>query len=163
MKINLIFASDEDGLIGIDNSLPWHCKDDLRMFRRLTISHPVIMGKNTFASLGRPLDNRTNVVLSSSYHDKVCVRQDGVLECNSLKLALDHFRQAGAKEVWVAGGACLLGYAQPLADFCYHTEIEGSHSKVKGKHIFFHLDNHWIEEEVMPIRGGLVRLYRRLK
>ena len=64
--ISIIVAVAENGVIGGDNRLLWHISEDLRRFRSLTTGHPVVMGRKTYESLGRPLPNRTNVVVSGS-------------------------------------------------------------------------------------------------
>ena len=64
VKIAFIWAEDEAGWIGKDNDMPWHLSADLKHFKHLTSGHPVIMGKNTYLSLGRPLPKRTNIVVT---------------------------------------------------------------------------------------------------
>jgi dihydrofolate reductase len=63
MQIVLVAAIGENNAIGIDGKLPWHISSDLKHFRRLTINRPVIMGRKTFESIGKPLDQRTNIVV----------------------------------------------------------------------------------------------------
>ena len=66
MKIHLIWAQDQNGGIGKDRKLPWHIPEDLQFFKQLTSGHPVIMGRKTFESIGHPLPNRLNVIISTS-------------------------------------------------------------------------------------------------
>src|SRR5690606_27198884 len=75
MHIAIIVAMAENGVIGRDNGLPWHLPEDLKHFRRLTLGKPVLMGRRTFESIGRPLPGRTNIVLSR----QAGFRADGVL------------------------------------------------------------------------------------
>ena len=64
--LSMIWAEDENGLIGKNGSIPWHLPADMHYFKQITINHTVIMGKNTYLSLGKPLINRKNIVLSHS-------------------------------------------------------------------------------------------------
>jgi len=65
MKLSLIFAMATNGVIGRNNSLPWRLSEDLKYFKRTTMGHPIIMGRKTWESIGRPLPGRTNIVISS--------------------------------------------------------------------------------------------------
>ena len=71
IKKNIIVAYDDNNAIGKDNKMPWHISEDLRYFKNVTSGHPVIMGRNTYESIGKPLPNRTNIVLSHKYIDGV--------------------------------------------------------------------------------------------
>ena len=66
MLVSLIVAMDEDGVIGRDNALPWQLPDDLKRFKALTLGKPILMGRKTFESIGKPLPGRTNLVLTRS-------------------------------------------------------------------------------------------------
>ena len=67
MRVSLIVARADNGVIGIDNKLPWHLPGDLKYFKRVTMGKPVVMGRKTFESIGRPLPGRTNVVLTRNH------------------------------------------------------------------------------------------------
>ena len=115
----MIVAAAENGVIGVDNRLPWRLKPDLQRFKQLTMGHHLIMGRKTYESIGRPLPGRITVVLSRSAGIDV----PGVLVARSLDEA---FAQAAARhddEPFVCGGADV--YAQALADChrCYLTVI----------------------------------------
>lgn len=114
--ISIIVAVAQNGVIGDNNSLLWHISEDLRNFKRITSGHPVVMGRKTFQSLGRPLPNRTNVVVSRT--------AEAIEECRvarSLGEALDMFPPH--EEVFVIGGAQIYAQALPLADKIYITRV----------------------------------------
>ncbi len=115
--IALIAAVARNGVIGRDNRLPWHLPADLRHFRRLTLGKPVLMGRRTFESLGRPLPGRTNIVLTRDpdFHAPGCIVVHSLPE---------GIAAAGeCEELMVMGGAALYEAALPLADRMYLTRI----------------------------------------
>ncbi|MFT5589392.1 MAG: dihydrofolate reductase [Bradyrhizobium sp.] len=114
--LTLIVATDNAGGIGIRNMLPWKLPEDLAHFKRTTTGHPILMGRKTFESIGRPLPNRRNIVISRNpdWH------HDGVETVASLQVALD---LPEAAEVFVIGGAEIYRLALPLADRLIVTEI----------------------------------------
>jgi dihydrofolate reductase len=123
MKLSLIAAMSENRVIGHENRLPWHLPADLQHFKTITLGKPVLMGRKTWESLGRPLPGRTNIVITrdSGYVAEGCV------VAHSLEEAV---RAAGeAAEVMVIGGAQLYRQALPLADTLYltlvHAEFQG--------------------------------------
>ncbi len=118
MKVSLIVAYDRNRAIGKDNAMPWHLPADLAFFKRTTMGHPIVMGRNTFESIGRPLPGRRNLVVSRSGN----VAAAGVEVFASLDGAI---RSAGGNEVFVIGGAQLYAAALPLAARIYATEIHG--------------------------------------
>lgn len=115
---SLIVARARNGVIGRDNALPWHLPADLAHFRRTTLGHPVIMGRRTWESIGRPLPGRENVVVSR----RVGFSAPGARVVRSLEEAWQAV--AGAEEAFVIGGAGLYEAALPGADRIYLTEIE---------------------------------------
>ena len=127
MKISLIAAMGFNRVIGKENRMPWHMPADMRHFRSLTLGKPVIMGRNTFESIGKPLVKRTNIVVTSAtdYEAPGCTvvhTLDGALA------ATDE-----ADEVMVIGGARLYEQFLPQADRLYLTLIE---AKVEGDTFF---------------------------
>lgn len=117
-RISLIAALDRRGVIGRGGRLPWHLPADLRRFRRLTVGKPVIMGRKTHESIGRPLPQRVNIVLTGTPGYEA----PGCLVVHSLDDAL---AAAGeAEEVMVIGGARLFEQFLPRADRLYLTLIE---------------------------------------
>lgn len=122
---SLIVAVARNGVIGRQGQLPWRMPSDLKTFRRLTMGKPIVMGRKTFESIGRPLDGRDNIVITRNAHFEA----DGVSVFNNvgeaLVLARALARTNGTDEVMVIGGADI--FAATLADSqrVYWTEIAG--------------------------------------
>ena len=123
-RLAIIAAVTENGCIGINNQLPWYLPEDLKYFRRLTTGGVVIMGRKTYESIGKPLPNRTNIVISrkAGYHP------EGIKVVSSLEDALDLAAQVseinGIDDVFVIGGAQIYALALPLANRLYLTEVQ---------------------------------------
>jgi len=115
--LTLIVATDRRGGIGIRNALPWRLPEDLAFFKRTTTGHPIIMGRKTFDSIGRPLPNRRNIVVTRN----PAWQHAGVESAASLQ---DAAALAGAGEVFVIGGAQIYREALPLAHCVIATEID---------------------------------------
>ena len=121
MKLHLIFARSRNGVIGKDNTLPWHLPEDLAHFKRTTLGCPVIMGRKTWDSLPpkfRPLPGRANVVVTR----QVDWQSEGALRADSLEQAIALC--GDVENAWVIGGAQLYALALPLAHTAQVTEIE---------------------------------------
>lgn len=122
-------AMASNRVIGCDNRLPWHLPEDLRYFKRTTLGKPMIMGRKTFESIGRPLPGRPNIVVSRSVDWSAA----GVTVAASLESALANARElaaaSGAEELMVIGGAQIYAAALPLASRLYVTEV---HAEVVG-------------------------------
>ncbi|WP_415892764.1 type 3 dihydrofolate reductase [Neptuniibacter sp. PT8_73] len=124
MNLAIIVAQAKNRVIGVNNKLPWHLPEDLRYFKQVTMGKPIIMGRNTYESIGRPLPGRTNIVISrqESYAPQ------GVKVVSSLEAAIDMAESVamidGASEAMVIGGGQI--YAQTLekADRLYLTEVD---------------------------------------
>ena len=116
-SLTIIVATDKQGGIGIENKLPWHLPEDLAHFKRMTSGHTIIMGRKTFDSIGRPLPNRRNIVISRDPEWK----HEGTTCVESLPAA-----QAllGSEEAYIIGGAQIYQQAISLADKLIITEIE---------------------------------------
>ncbi len=114
--ISIIVAVAANGVIGDNNSLLWHISEDLRNFKRITSGHPVIMGRKTFESLGRPLPNRTNVVVS-----RTATAIDGCRVAASLDEAIAMF--SADEEAFIIGGAQIYAQALDAADKIYITRV----------------------------------------
>jgi dihydrofolate reductase len=161
MRLSLVVAVARNGVIGRDNQLPWRLPDDLAYFKRVTMGHPVVMGRRTWQSIGKPLPGRTNIVVT---HDPG-FRAPGCVVAHSLAEA---WRAAeGADEACVIGGTSLFAETLPLADVIHLTEVEAD---VEGDTYFPGFDRSaWTETEVerhaadarhaYPFR--IVRLERR--
>jgi len=117
-RVALIAAVASNGVIGAGNRLPWHLPEDLRHFRALTSGHTVVMGRKTWESIGRPLPNRQNIVVSR----QAALRLDGASLAHSLEEALSMADRPDP--VFVIGGEALYRSALPLAAVLYLTEIE---------------------------------------
>jgi len=129
VKLAVIVATAENGVIGRNNALPWHLPEDLRYFKRVTLGKPVVMGRKTYESIGRPLPGRANIVISRRANFAAeGVRVAPGLE-EALALAADIALIDGADESVVIGGAEIYRAAIPLADRLYLTEI---HAVVEG-------------------------------
>ncbi len=114
----LIAAVTRQGGLGKDNTLLVHLPDDLPRFKRLTLGCPIIMGRKTYESIGRPLPGRRNIVITRSLQ----WRADGVEAAASLAAALE--MAAAVPKVFVIGGAQIYAQALPLADELHLTEID---------------------------------------
>jgi dihydrofolate reductase len=112
----LIVAVAANGVIGRDNALPWHLPEDLRYFKQVTSGKTVVMGRKTFQSIGRPLPNRTNIVITRDPGFSA----EGVIVAHSLDEAL---AKGGDDEILVIGGSSLFAETLPRADRFYLTEI----------------------------------------
>ena len=99
MTLSLIVATAENDVIGRKGALPWSLPDDLRYFRTVTKGHPVIMGRKTFESIGRPLPDRLNIVLSSQHRDSA-----GCTVVRSLADAIETAEQSDSTEAFIIGG-----------------------------------------------------------
>ena len=143
MKLSLVWAMARNRVIGSNNKLPWHLPEDLKYFKRITMGKPVIMGRKTYDSIGKPLPGRTNIVVTrNSEWSAAGVKTVDSLEaarklCESIA-AID-----GIDEAMVIGGAQIYAMALPLADRLYLTEV---HADVEGDAVFPEFDRGgWME------------------
>jgi dihydrofolate reductase len=125
--LSIIVAFAENGVIGNGNALPWHLPEDLRHFKHVTMGKPIVMGRRTFESIGKPLPGRTNIVITRN----ASFQADGVEVATRVDEALALARrEAGADgEVVVIGGAEIYAATLPMADRLYVTEV---HTSVEG-------------------------------
>ncbi len=123
VAVAIIAAVAENGVIGNGNAIPWRLPSDFAHFKRMTMGKPLIMGRKTFESIGRPLPGRTNIVVSRQEG----YQPDGVIVISSLDAALDHAQEiAGAdraNEVMIGGGAEIYRQAMPFADRMYLSRV----------------------------------------
>ena len=123
VAVAIIAAVAANGVIGDRNQIPWKLPSDFAHFKRMTLGKPLIMGRRTFESIGRPLPGRTNIIVSrqEDYHP------DGVLVAASLEDALDQAQAIAARdranEVMIGGGAEIYAQALPIADRLYITHV----------------------------------------
>lgn len=137
MKLALIWAMARNRTIGRNNALPWYLPEDLKYFKRVTLGKPIIMGRKTWESIGRPLPGRTNIVITRD----VAFQADGVRVVHSLEQALALAEKIclldGGDEAIVMGGAEIYALALPHADRLYLTQV---HADVEGDAHFPPLD-----------------------
>ncbi|MDQ4139079.1 MAG: dihydrofolate reductase [Bacteroidota bacterium] len=119
-----IFAMSENKVIGNNNQLPWHLPADLKYFKSLTLSHPIIMGRKTFESIGKPLPQRTSVIVT---RQKDYTQSDCIV-VNSVPAAIDTAQKIN-NNIFIIGGAEILKQALPYIDTMYLTLI---HEKFTG-------------------------------
>ncbi len=136
--ISLVVAVSENNVIGKDNQLLWHLPNDLKFFKNTTWGMPVIMGRKTFDSMGKPLVGRTNIVIT---------RQDdwtaeGVMACSSLEEAMKAAAATDAKEAFVIGGGQIYKQSIGIADRIYLTRV---HTNIGGDTFFPEVDTNLFE------------------
>jgi len=144
MKVALIWAMSRNRVIGRNNALPWYLPEDLKYFKRITMGKPVIMGRKTWESIGRPLPGRTNIVITRNSDYTV---PDGVSVVSSLDAALQLAEKIclinGGDEAVVMGGAEIYALALPRAERLYLTQV---HAEVNGDAFFPEIDlSRWQE------------------
>ena len=123
MRISLIVATAKNGIIGHNNQMPWHLPADFAYFKKITMGHPVIMGRKTFEAIGRALPGRRNIVVSRNPDFSA----DGVEVATSLEAAISACQHLHAcEDAFVIGGATLYAEALPRADRLYITEVDAS-------------------------------------
>ncbi|MEG0009834.1 MAG: type 3 dihydrofolate reductase [Aeromonas sp.] len=120
MMISMIAAMAHDRVIGLDNQMPWHLPADLAHFKRVTLGKPVLMGRKTFESIGRPLPGRRNLVISRNPD----YRADGVEVVESVEAALALLSADATPELMVIGGGHLYAELLPTASRLYLTRID---------------------------------------
>lgn len=137
MRLSLIAAVADNGVIGIKNQLPWKLPADLQHFKKITMGHPIIMGRKTFESIGRPLPGRRNIVLSRIKHFSI----PGCEVVSTLEAALEKLKEA--EEVFIIGGESVYKEAMPFAQKLYITQV---HAQVEGDTFFPKWEqSKWIE------------------
>ncbi|MEM8583218.1 MAG: dihydrofolate reductase [Bacteroidota bacterium] len=130
MRINAIVATDKIGTIGKAGEIPWYLPADLKYFKRTTIGHPVIMGRKTFQSIGRPLPRRTNIVLT---RDPFFIAS-GTVVVNSIDEAFTHPALAEAEEVFIIGGGEIYKHTLQITDRIFLTKVN---TEISGGDAFF--------------------------
>lgn len=142
MLISIIVAASENGAIGKDNQLLWRLPEDLKRFKRLTLGHPMIMGRKTFESIGKPLPGRTSIVITrqTDFH------HEGVIVAHSLEDAIKKAFEEENEETFIIGGGEIYRQAIALADKIYLTKV---HTNIEGDTYFEIPDqNEWSEVDL---------------
>ena len=139
MILSFIVAVSENNAIGRHNSLPWHLPEDLKFFKRTTLGKPVIMGRKTFESLGKPLPGRLNIVLSGN---KDLQLPPGVLLYDNINAAIERLQNEPIDEGFIIGGGKVFKTTMPLIDRMYVTRV---HAIIPDANAFFpDIDHtHW--------------------
>jgi dihydrofolate reductase len=138
MIVSLLVAASENNVIGKDNKLPWHLPNDLKYFKNLTWGMPILMGRKTFDSIGKPLPGRNSIVITHN--------NDWQHQCvdvvHSIKEAVEKAQSFGVKEIFVIGGTQIFKTALPSANRIYLTRI---HHQFEGD-VFFPAisENEWV-------------------
>lgn len=139
MTLSIVVATDENGAIGKDNRLLWHLPADLKRFKALTTGHSIIMGRKTYESIGKPLPNRRNMVITRQSGLKI----EGAEVVHSLTEALVLCKNEA--EVFIIGGAEIFQQALPLTRQIYLTIV---HHSFPADTFFPEINsNEWIETE----------------
>lgn len=163
-RVAAIVAMSQNRVIGKNNQLPWHMPADLKHFKMLTTDHAIIMGRKTYETIGRPLPNRTNIILtrSSSFQAKGCFSAHSFTE--ALSLAKEKNQQ---EEIFIIGGAQIYQQLMPQIQFLYLTII---HHDFLGDAFFPEIDKHkWKElecithlaDEANPYNYSFIQLEKR--
>lgn len=128
-KISLIVAAANNNVIGGDNTLLWHIPEDLKYFKAKTAGRPIIMGRKTFDSIGRPLPKRTNIVITRNSD----WRAEGVVTSTSLSEAIKTAQMLDTDEIFIIGGGTIYEAALQFATSVYLTQV---HADFKGDTYF---------------------------
>ncbi|RME96689.1 MAG: dihydrofolate reductase [Bacteroidetes bacterium] len=133
MLVSAIVAAAENQVIGDGDDIPWRISTDLKYFKRTTLNHHVIMGRKTFATMGRPLPKRTNIVLTRDPHFVAT----GILVAHSIEEALTIAYDDGEEEAFIIGGGEIYRQSMDFLDKIYLTRV---HAQVEGETTFPELD-----------------------
>ena len=157
MKVSIIVAVAENGVIGKDNDLIWHLPKDMNFFKDTTLHHHVIMGRKNFESIPhkfRPLPNRTNFIITrqTDYTAKGCIT------FNSLEDALEDVKKSGDKEPFIIGGGEIykLALEKKLVDKIYLTQV---HHSFDGDTFFPEIGNDWRETKKINCKADEKHAY----
>lgn len=151
MIVSIIAAMDRNRLIGNDNQLPWHLPADFAHFKSVTMGKPIIMGRKTFESIGKPLPGRTNIVLSRNPD----IHFDGVV-------CVSNFEQAvavvpDAEEIMIIGGSAIYEMLLPQVNRMYLTYVDAGFEGDAWFPMFE--ENHWLEKDTVTRPADEKNLY----
>ena len=136
--MKLIVAKASNNVIGDNNNLIWHLPNDLKHFKNLTTNHPIVMGRKTYKSLGRPLPNRTNIIITRDTN----FEDEKVVITHSLEAAIDKAKEINP-DYFIIGGGEIYKQSMLLADELYITEV---HHEFDGDTFFPEIDEETFEE-----------------
>lgn len=133
MRISIIVAASENNVIGINNMLPWRLPTDLKYFKSTTLGKPIVMGRKTFESLGKPLPGRPNIVITRQSD----FQPEGAYVVGSVEEGIEKAKSFGGDELFITGGSQIFEQAWPLVERIYLTRV---YAVVHGDAFFPHLD-----------------------
>ena len=133
MIVSIIVATAKNQVIGKDNDIPWYLPADLKYFKKTTLNHHIIMGRNCYESIGRPLPKRTNIVLTRNLFLAI----SNCLVAHSIEEALEVAQKNGETEAFIIGGGEIYKQSMPYVDRVYLTEVD---LEVEGDIFFPALD-----------------------
>jgi len=141
MLISIVVAVSENGVIGKDNQLLWRLPDDLKRFKKLTLGHPIIMGRKTFDSIGKPLPGRTSIVITRNRNFSM----EDVIVVHNIEEAIEEAAKLETEETFIIGGGELYSSTLAIADRLYVTEV----NTIISGDTYFNITNpdQWIETE----------------
>jgi len=133
MKISCIVATAKNNVIGKDNDIPWYLPADLKYFKKVTSGHHILMGRKCYKSIGRPLPNRTNIILT---RDPFFITSNCIV-CHSIEEGMQKAQEHGADELFIIGGGTIYDQTVDLWDKLYLTEVD---LEVEGDIVFPQID-----------------------
>lgn len=138
--LSLIVAHADNRIIGKDNDMPWHLPADLAYFKQTTLGKPIVMGRKTYESIGRPLPGRKNIVISRDEN----YQAEGIITVTSVEQAL--IEAGEVDEVMVIGGGAIYQHCIPAAQRLYITHIKAD---IEGDTSFpvYDVENDWVKTE----------------
>ena len=144
MRISLILAVSRNNVIGLGNTLPWNIPEDLKRFKKLTMGHPVLLGRRSFLAIGRALPGRTNIIITrqKDFSSPWCSPPNRGLVAHSIEEAVKLAEQQEPIEAFVIGGAQVFDQTLGLATRIHMTRI---HRTFEGDTFFPELGNEWRE------------------
>ena len=157
MKLSLIAALDENRVIGNKGGIPWHIPEDFKHFKETTKGFPVIMGRKTFESIGRPLPKRLNIILT---RNKEFVALEGCVVCDSLEKGIEIAKQQQPEpeKAFVIGGAGVYEQALSFADEMILSHVPGTH---EGDTFFPQWSDEWVTHEEKDFGKFVVKIYHK--
>ncbi|AEH03429.1 dihydrofolate reductase [Pseudomonas phage PhiPA3] len=120
MKLALIVAASKNEVIGVNGEIPWHIPEDFKWFKEKTLGHPVIMGRKTWESIGRPLPGRLNIVVSST----MTRGHENIIVVPTLQAGIKLAEEQGAEKAFVIGGERMYHEARPWVNDIYLTQVD---------------------------------------
>ncbi|TAH17651.1 MAG: dihydrofolate reductase [Cytophagales bacterium] len=143
MRISIIAAKSINHVIGKNNQLPWRLPADLQYFKQITLHHHILMGRKTFESIGKPLPQRTSIILTRDKEfSKQFINEANIFVVDSLEKGIAIAQKHSENELFIIGGAETYLLAMPFADRLYITEVQ---TQIDGDAFFPAIDTYWQE------------------